>query len=822
MDFELADKFGYSSPFNGSNQSEQLTYYREAVKADKLIKDLASKPSLLDFDYKDYQAEYTIDENSGIIGADDHVEYRKYTPFEYHNSLGQIVKASFWFDLCTENGKIDLETDFNFTIDLDPDEESVVYCIHVPYYQDFGSFQKPPDAIRIYTHSFEDIIHFNKIQRGRSTKGPLKKVADEFKTQLSKYANDAPKLKWLCEEAPAFALSQLSDKTLFKYFNSLIKYDTSSWFKDASQAAVKCLSAMENSVDAWYKLLTEKEKVINNYRAMNGESEYNGVLYRSKIAYASVLTAICLINGQVDGGGMYQIDGDEAPNPGIDGGLSAASFRSFGDYSIGSIKSEDGFDNNGLITLIQYRTITSTVEVMHGSPDGPEFETITNKSATAIKTLKLHPLQPIIIDDGEKPYWTIALMAKAWADEETRQDLLILMRIGFDLLAVAFAILTIELGGAGGWLVLAVADLLIFGGDIFMQLLRKEMEARNDKSLDDLFEIWEKVYAIGSIATAVVTAPALAASFARAATVAYRSASAGLRGGIRSMLVVYALERGILNFSRSSVLVLHTAQDIQLASKGVLQSNRMQRLMDEGVVFMLGDDLLTGERTFAVLYEGEMIMQGTAKEVREVMASLIGKRGKGLRKALIEASRKAAGSGDATKSFFANARVSIIETVSDGVVYGQSFDYSCVATSLKMGLEDFNKILSEDYLIGLTQTTTRATRTEKPGAIILDIPKHLNDNYLEAFNAKAFGGTGNRTTVDDLIEQLATSDKRAIVSVATDEFGAHAVLVEKIKNGAVFIRDPLPMNAGSSYSVSIEDFTRYFNYKFVTLDRPMP
>ncbi len=57
----------------------------------------------------------------------------------------------------------------------------------------------------------------------------------------------------------------------------------------------------------------------------------------------------------------------------------------------------------------------------------------------------------------------------------------------------------------------------------------------------------------------------------------------------------------------------------------------------------------------------------------------------------------------------------------------------------------------------------------------------------------------------------------AVVSIATDEFGAHAVVVDKIENGRVFVRDPLPLYQGSSYSVALEDFKTVFNYKFVTI-----
>jgi hypothetical protein len=63
---------------------------------------------------------------------------------------------------------------------------------------------------------------------------------------------------------------------------------------------------------------------------------------------------------------------------------------------------------------------------------------------------------------------------------------------------------------------------------------------------------------------------------------------------------------------------------------------------------------------------------------------------------------------------------------------------------------------------------------------------------------------------------LKTGNKKAIVSVRTEEFGAHALIVDKIENGRVFLRDPLPMFNGSAYSVTIADFTRVSSPWFVS------
>ncbi len=58
---------------------------------------------------------------------------------------------------------------------------------------------------------------------------------------------------------------------------------------------------------------------------------------------------------------------------------------------------------------------------------------------------------------------------------------------------------------------------------------------------------------------------------------------------------------------------------------------------------------------------------------------------------------------------------------------------------------------------------------------------------------------------------------KAIVSVYTRDLGHHAIVVDKIENGKVFVRDPLPINAGSSYSIELEDFERLFEERVVII-----
>ncbi len=79
---------------------------------------------------------------------------------------------------------------------------------------------------------------------------------------------------------------------------------------------------------------------------------------------------------------------------------------------------------------------------------------------------------------------------------------------------------------------------------------------------------------------------------------------------------------------------------------------------------------------------------------------------------------------------------------------------------------------------------------------------------------------GAKKSVDlsKLLEKLADGDK-AIVSVWTKKLKGHAMVLEKVENGKVFLRDPMPKDVGKSYSMKIEDFKSIFNKKAVIIKK---
>lgn len=163
--------------------------------------------------------------------------------------------------------------------------------------------------------------------------------------------------------------------------------------------------------------------------------------------------------------------------------------------------------------------------------------------------------------------------------------------------------------------------------------------------------------------------------------------------------------------------------------------------------------------------------------------------------------------GDFTKSFFENAGIRTQKYISEFTIFGQTKGYTCVANSLRMVLDDKAILRTEDFL-------ATALKTDEEGARILDIPEALHNSYLDDLVVQA----EKKISLENLMTKLDEGDK-AIVSVYTDELKYHAMVIDKIENGRIFVRDPMPKNVGASYSVDFEDFEKLFKEKAVIIKK---
>ncbi|WP_439480044.1 cysteine peptidase family C39 domain-containing protein [Chryseobacterium aquaticum] len=181
---------------------------------------------------------------------------------------------------------------------------------------------------------------------------------------------------------------------------------------------------------------------------------------------------------------------------------------------------------------------------------------------------------------------------------------------------------------------------------------------------------------------------------------------------------------------------------------------------------------------------------------------------KDIEEVIIKGRKFQKGGGDVTKSFAENAGIKIEKWISETKIFGQSTDHTCASTSLRMVLDDKGILKLEDEL-------ARALKTDADGASILDIPDAL---YFKRLEEEVTAIAESKIFLPKLLEKLEDGDK-AIVSIATKQFPGHAVVLEKVENGRVFLRDPLPMHKGSSYSMKLEDFEKIFNRRAVIIKK---
>lgn len=221
------------------------------------------------------------------------------------------------------------------------------------------------------------------------------------------------------------------------------------------------------------------------------------------------------------------------------------------------------------------------------------------------------------------------------------------------------------------------------------------------------------------------------------------------------------------------------------------------------LIFRFGKACVKGFKGFIKFIEE--LLQGSKNGAK--VEDLI-EEAKDIEEVIIKGRKLQKGGGDATKSFAENAGIKIEKWISETKIFGQSTDYTCAATSLRMTLHDKGILLLEDEL-------ARALKTDTNGASILDIPEAL---YFKRLEDQVTAIAEKDIKLSKLLEKLEDGDK-AVVSIGTEHFKGHAVVLEKVEDGKVFLRDPLPMNQGASYKMNIEDFKRIFKERAVIIKK---
>jgi filamentous hemagglutinin len=123
-----------------------------------------------------------------------------------------------------------------------------------------------------------------------------------------------------------------------------------------------------------------------------------------------------------------------------------------------------------------------------------------------------------------------------------------------------------------------------------------------------------------------------------------------------------------------------------------------------------------------------------------------------------------------------------------GSTLGQAFDFSCAAASCRMAANLADT--PEAYI-------RQAILTDTSGSSLSNIPSGLQQLGFQGAAQYSTAMTTESITV------ATNGGASVIVNVTTKTGGVHAIVIDSVKGGMAYIRDPWPLGTGSSYAVPV-------------------
>lgn len=677
-------------------------------------------------------------------------------------------------------------------------------------------------AIQFEVKSFDDFYQLCKrLLPKDEVESILDSSAEEY-IELLNNTNDLTLQAKYYALIPEILKQRISDRlnimTLLQHLIVFRKADEKNFIEDYSEAIISILQLAtakdHKAVFNFFKTRPSFTKFL--YFNMHGNTILGNQEVECRFAYVSILMGLCFLNG-------FE-------------GLKITGHK----YQVGKMYEPDSniqIQNDKTTDVIYLRPYKSYVRQ-------PEwYEEIYNPWGFVVDETSTgkghwyHPLDMIVMIDEDSPDKTAmlvpAIFVKYFADAKEWEDVLRVVKLIVDVLIIILSVVT--LGSSSMLLfIFSVADLALATADFLINLNSDVLMMT--KEGQDFLKYWEKISLIGGLALA---SPFLiAGAFRSGLKLLLKAGNAETKNLIRSSLVAIIMHQNIyLKLEKNALNLLITEVDILKAFNYSVKSSQVKTLMDNGVLFMKGDvtveKALIPDQCF-LIHDGKIIAAGDSRAIAETvqrlaklkkaelieeLSQLAKKETKALQKFKpgrllaknLDKGNKARNYGDITKSFAKNLNLAFKKEVTLKKVIGQQESYTCVPASLKMVLSDRKLHYSEEYLATALGTTTTGTS-------IFDIPDALKKIYLDDITTISRGGKRDNITLGTLEKFLSKENRHAIVSVHHRDFGSHAIVVDKIKAERIFIRDPLPLGTGSCYSMSLKDFKRIFNKKFVIIN----
>lgn len=622
-------RWGASPNMNNFDGSEpnlcgafEADFDTRGINYERLARDLKDNIYSLNGFYFDYRM-YALDDISShttfsspttMIPTTSYSSSKNNMPFDYSDEAGNSKKGIF--NMGRLNKRICYIDAYNVGINFD--NKNVNYSISFPYKDAEGKelvfdestpqedfFRKDKYvAIQISDTNVEVFLGFIKTVFGDgSVNGCKTIIVSYFNNFFLKYNTDVDRLKLLYEQAPDFVLSELlgllGKDTLWNHFTLLSDYDDKGFFsnfKDASSAFINVLKAFGNSALLYDKLKNDPVLIKRIYKNLDKSSDYMGQVLSNRIIFSYLLNALCVANGFKD---LTVLD---------------KTFYYGEGYK---------FDAN--VTGVSEKDDEFFIQQLREIPlFGMDFTPFT-EDIEEDKGKMYHPLDMVSFVDKNSPEEFVmlvpAILIKALSDEEEWQEINKNIRIGFDILALIIGVITVATTGNPGLFALALADIALATTDITVQTFHDEIIQMEGGP--EFIDAWEKIYLVGGIITA---GPALISTILKSGTSLLRIAQAAknfkVMNYVKTCMMKVILEINIANFTKNTVKEIIYGEEALKLTGVNFKIAEVSRLQQEGVLFIKGINSQGETVGLAALYKGEVIAQGTAKEVRETLKDI--------------------------------------------------------------------------------------------------------------------------------------------------------------------------------------------------------
>ncbi|MDR6969180.1 hypothetical protein J2X31_003207 [Flavobacterium arsenatis] len=649
------EEITYDKKYDQNNKCKEHVndFYTEKMDIDALIKDIKTNK---EFSYFFYHQKYTLSTHNNSLGISPTTlapvsagsTYYQSNPFTYKNPITNtdqvahlkvslnkrachisLANPGFLFYVSAKSENIFYEIKYIYNDALDKKNYSVTPDIEADY-----TIESKYVAINIATGSANDMLAIAK------ELGNYDFIKEQIKNTFITKINatkEPSELKFLYENLPDVLTREigadLEYALLFDHFKILTNYDNVGYFsgwKDSSNALIKnlqCLTVYNRIL--LLDLLQSPKLVKQVYINLDGESEIEGMLIKNRTIYTTILSSICLING-------FQ-----------DLKFTGKTFKYGKEYKLDSNVNWLNDDGNDVIFLKQQIVKTQTVKktIATGIPSGSsnqDYEGTESHIEDVDAGAYYSPLDIVAFIDysqeNSQTEYVPAIFLKSISDEEEWIYINRMIRIGIDVAAVILGLATLG-SSSGFWAIIAGVDIALAGLDAIIQANYDEIKSASPEG-EKFLQAYEKFILAAGVATSIpllASAPSVLAGLAKLTS----KTVAGSRNFVRAAITRAILEINIANFTKNTVKEIIYGEEALKLSGVHFNTAGITRLQEQGVLFIKGIDFDGKVAGYAAIYKGEVIAQGTAKQVRDELKDLWSRRGSKLIDALKSSTRKA-------------------------------------------------------------------------------------------------------------------------------------------------------------------------------------